>query len=155
MSLNSELVAVTQPKMNETRLMAKSVTFPLSCFLSWIFFCYIYLFISVIVLRYHRCPCLLAEGQETDRKQKCFLLLTLYPEPLLLLNSLSLPGRRGRDGLKVSLTFLEEWTYWCCAGLKHETTETLGLERGNYQTFWACQNDSIMQTKSHTAASSS
>lgn len=40
--------------MNETRLMAKSVTFPLSCFLSWIFFCYIYLFISVIVLQYHR-----------------------------------------------------------------------------------------------------
>lgn len=34
--------------------MAKSVTFLLSCFLSWILFCYIYLFISVIVLQYHR-----------------------------------------------------------------------------------------------------
>lgn len=34
MSLNSKLVTVTQPKMNETRLMAKSVTFLLSRFLS-------------------------------------------------------------------------------------------------------------------------
>lgn len=176
MSLNPELVTVTQPKINETRLMAKSVTFLLSCFLSWILFCYIYLFLSVIVLQYHifktqmhchlpqqiflrhcqcpswldgtppelartegkpcqgpelgdgkhsqlalasilgtcswaligeaghfsgymekadRCPCLLAEGQETDRKQKCFLLLRMHPEPLLLLDNLSLPGRRG------------------------------------------------------------
>lgn len=54
MSLNSVPVTVTQPKMSKTRLMAAFITFPMSCFLSWILYWSIYLLISITVLQYHR-----------------------------------------------------------------------------------------------------
>lgn len=72
MSLNSVPATVTQPKMNETRLMATFIIFPLSCFLSWILFRSIHLFISIIVIQYHRAA--LRHKCTVIRHLKCFLV---------------------------------------------------------------------------------